>query len=751
MSRLYIGFILCFISFASFSQQDLKRYLDFAREKYKQGDYVYSLEYYQKAMQLDSNTVNTLWEYAEVLRAYKDYRKAAYYYGEVYSREEGEMYPNSLLYYGLMTKQTGDYEKAIEIFKKAKKLYRRLDARGYAYKKSRVELESCIWAKANQGDFSDLIMEPLPDYINTKNAEFAHRVEGNTLYFSSLRADSISAAEEVYSTTYKTQIYSSEIKEQYGKDELVDGVNWDHSNSGNGTFSLDKKRFYFSHCRENGHNYQCKILVAYVDKGKFVDIDTLGEIINYPGANTTMPFIGEWDGEEVLFYASDRIGGKGGMDIWYSFIKNGNSFKKPINIKMLNSEDNELSPFWDSAEKTLYFSSSWYDGFGGYDVFKSTYTSAFGEPENLLEPINSPANDLYYFKTSTKDSAYVSSNRLGSNYSKNPTCCSDIYLFRKEIQPEPPTIEETLEDLNKRLPVTLYFHNDIPNPRSWDTTTTVNYIDSYNDYIGMLDQYKKEYSAGLKAEKAEDAKEDIEDFFIEYVEQGVKDLNQFIKLLTVELEKGHKIEMTVKGFASPLAKTDYNVNLAKRRITSLKNYLRNYQDGLYIQYLDKTAPNGAELRIKEIPYGEYVANQLTSDNPNDVKNSVFSRAAAIERKIEIQSVDIIRQEDTLITLLSSDNMIHVAGKQKEGTEIETFFTIKNEGETPIQMTDFIITDNNPNVIVSYSTTHLEPGESIPIKLSFDTTGFKGHQIAEVEIRYNGVEKGLKLAIVAEIE
>lgn len=750
MSRLYLVILLIFVSFGSFAQQELKRYLDFAREKYEEGDYVYAIEYYQKAMQIDSNTINTLWEYAEVQRAYKDYPKAAYYYGKVYDREGGDLYPSSLLQYGLMTKQTGDYDKAVEIFKIAAKKYRRLGSRNYLYQKSRRELQSCVWARSNQGDFSDLVFEALPEHINTANAEFAHRIEGNKLYFSSLRADSIGETEEVFDLSYKTHLYATEIsKEGFGEDELIKDLKWEEANTGNGTFSLDKKRFYFSYCKENGHNYQCKILVAYVEGEKFVGVDTLGPIINHPGANTTMPFIGSWNGDEVLFYASDREGGKGGMDIWYSFIKNGNQYRKPINARRINSPDNDLSPYWDSEESTLYFSSSWYDGFGGYDVFKSKYNTAFEEPENLMEPINSPANDLYYFKTQTNDTAFVSSNRLGSNFSKNPTCCSDIFLVRKELEPEPPTIEETLEDLNKRLPVALYFHNDIPNPRSWDTVSRVNYIDSYNDYIAMMDQYKKEYSKGLKGEKADDAKDDIEVFFLEYVEQGVKDLNLFIRLMTKELERGRKIELTVKGFASPLAQTDYNVNLAHRRIASLRNYLANYNGGVFKSYLDKTATNGGELIIKGIPYGEYVADQLTSDNPNDVQNSVYSRAAAIERKIEIQSVDIIRQEDTETTLLTANNLIYHAGEQEVGAVVERSFELRNVGERDIDI-DEVITPSD-KVKTDLSSLKLKPGETATIHVIFDTSGLLGHQIAEVEVRYNNLENGLKLSIVTELK
>lgn len=749
MSRLYIIIVLSLFSTFSFSQQELKKYLEFAREKYLEGDYIYALEYYGKAMEIDSNSINTLWEYAETLRAYKDYPKAAFYYGKVYEREGGELYPSSLLQHGLMLKQCGRYDEALEVFKRARKRYRS-NSRGYLARKSRQEIESTVWAKANAGDSLNFIFEALPEHINTPNAEFGHTVYNDKLHFSSLRADSISEKEEVYDPSYSTHLFFSEINEEGFNDEMkIDGVNWEEASTGNGTYSLDGKRFYFSYCKDEGFNYRCKILVAYVENNKYVDVDTLGDIINVPGANTTMPFIGEWDGGEVLFYASDREGGSGGMDIWYSFIRNGNQFTKPRNVRRINTLDNELSPFWDGENNTLYFSSSWHNGFGGQDVFKSVYDGQFGEPENLMEPINSPANDIYFFMTSTKDTAFVSSNRLGSNYSKNPTCCSDIFMVRKPIEIGPPPIEETLEDLNRRLPVALYFHNDIPNPRSWDTTSSVNYMDSYYDYIEMIDQYKKEYSRGLKNEKAEDAKDDIADFFIEYVQQGVRDLEQFRDLLLIELERGRKIEMLIKGFASPLAQTDYNVNLTKRRIASLVNYLKAYDGGVFRKYLEGTAENGGELRIIQIPFGEYQADQITSDNPNDVQNSVYSRAAAIERKIEIQSVDVIREEESIV-LLNSNQLIFDAGKQNEGTVIEHTFILRNNGDVVIEIEEDRI-EVSQNIDFQLDSYRIEPNEISSLKVSFDTSGMKGHQVGEVKLKYNQLEVGLTVSIATFVE
>ncbi len=665
MPRLYLTAFFCVsIVFVGVSQSKLSSYLKHAEEKYNKGDYIYALELYEKALEIDSNSVKILWDYAETLKAYKDYRKAAYYYAKVYDKEEGGIYPMSLLNLGLMQKQNGDYDAALETFKKAKKKFNK-DKKSYIYIKSKREIESCLWAKSASKDTLNLIFEQLPETVNTKNAEFGHLIFNNQLIFSSLRADSISQNEEVYGRNYTTQLYQSAIDSIGFKEgeKIKDLIRNKYSN-GNGTFSLDGNRFYFSSCKDDGYNYTCKIMVANYTNGKWSAIDSLGDIINEPGTNTTMPSIGELDGKEVLFFSSDRKGGEGGMDIWYSFIKNGNQFDKVRNLKAVNSPDNELTPWWDNKEKKLYFSSSWQDGFGGYDIFQSPYKGQFEIPENLGLPINSPANDLYYFKSG--DTSYFSSNRIGVLYSKNPTCCSDIFRTYPPIKIEEPTPRETLADLNKRLPVTLYFHNDCPDPKSRDTTTKVNYINGYYEYRAMLEKYQQEYSQGLSKEKAEEAKEDIESFFIEFVDQGVKDLQLFQALLLEELQKGAKINLTVKGFASPLAKTDYNVNLTKRRIGSLINYLMQYDNGVFKSYITNTAENSGRLTFSQVPFGEYTANKLTSDNFHDQKNSVYSRAAAIERKIEIQSVNYLEELELASIVSLHPNYIDLkAIKQNE--------------------------------------------------------------------------------------
>lgn len=746
MSRLHLIALFILLSGGTlFAQSKISSYLKHAEEKYKNGDYFYALELYGKAMELDSNSVAILWNYAETFKAYKDYRKAEYYYKKVYEREEASIYPASLLNVGLMQKHNGKYEEAIETFKKAKKKYSK-DKKGYLYNKSKRELESCLWAKSAIKDTLQVDFFRLPETVNTKDSEFGHTLHQGRFLFSSLRADSISSSEEVYGTVYKTRLFQSELKGgRFEKGQRIEDLFYDQLSTGNGTFSIDGNRFYFSLCGDEGYNYKCKIMVSRYENGKWSTPDSLGEVINTTGSNTTMPCIGQLDGQEVLFFSSDRADSEGGMDIWYSTIKGGNQYSKPRSIKTINSPDNELTPWWDQSSKRLYFSSSWHDGFGGYDVFYSQFGTQFEKPENLGIPINSAANDLYYFKSS--DTAYVTSNRIGVLYSKNPTCCSDIFSAVPPIKIDPPTPKETLAELNRRLPVTLYFHNDCPDPKNWDTLTKVNYVKGYEEYRAMLDKYQIEYSSGLSKEKAEEAREDIESFFIEYVDQGVKDLFLFRDLLLEELQKGAKIKVMVKGFASPLHKTDYNVNLTKRRISSFVNYLMEYDNGVFVPFIKGNASNGGKVIFVGAPFGEYTANQLTSDNFHDQKNSVYSRAAAIERKVEIQSVSYL--DDRKIFPLSVPVAVQDAGKIKAGTIIEKEFTIQNNSKETIELEE----PTTPYTFLEIETSKksIEGGNTCNVKIKFNTEGFAGKNMKYVEVKPKGYDESIKLMITSEIE
>ena len=103
-----------------------------------------------------------------------------------------------------------------------------------------------------------------------------------------------------------------------------------------------------------------------------------------------------------------------------------------------------------------------------------------------------------------------------------------------------------------------------------------------------------------------------------------------------DLKQGKKIQLQIKGYASPLHKKQYNINLSKRRIKSFINYVELYQGKVFSSYLE----NG-NFQITELPFGENNAANSVSDNPNDKQKSIFSLAAMLERKIEIMDVKLV--------------------------------------------------------------------------------------------------------------
>ena len=744
-----IGLTFFFLFSFSAQSQSYVQMIDFADKKVEEGDYVYAIYYYKQAMNLDSASVELLWKFAEVQRLYKDYHKAEFYYQKVFDKEDAKIYPMSIYWLATMQHYNGKYKESMENWKQAKKVYKK-DREGYLYLKSQQEIKSCLWAIKAVKDTSDLILERLEEPVNTVNAEFAPFFHKGKLYYTSLKADSINFIEEVYTKEYSLQIYTADQQDSiFNNVTALTDVHEKGMNSANGSFSPDGKRFYFSRCNSA---YECKIYVGRVEGDRIVDIDSLGEIINEPGYISTMPHctkIGEY---EVLFFCSTIKHNYGGLDIWYTVIKNGNQYTLPKNLGPdINTPDDDISPFYDTISKKLYFSSTWHEGFGGQDVFWAQDLNdqlKFNDPQNLGIPINSSKNDTYLVVNHTDEKFYFSSNREGVAYAKNPTCCNDLFAAGLPKIVLPPNRFESLEDLNKKLPVVLYFHNDEPNPRNRDTVTNLNYMTTYRDYIKLLPTYKKEYSADLSGDAAEEAMEDIDDFFVQYVEQGVLDLQEFTRLLILELEKGYDIEVTVKGFASPLAKTDYNVNLTKRRISSLVNYLTEYGSGEFRPYLNGTAPNGGSLTFVQIPFGEYTADILISDNVNDQKNSVYSRKAALERKIEIQSVSLVKK-DSSYAEMKFNKEIYDFGASKKGDVLTYEFTFTNTGEDELVITEIQAECNCTKYEIS--KMNLQPGESATIKITLDTVTLSGLTVRKIKI-FSNIKGGVKeLSLTTEVK
>ena len=147
--------------------------------------------------------------------------------------------------------------------------------------------------------------------------------------------------------------------------------------------------------------------------GEWTTPQSLGANINRNDSWESQPSLSS-DGR-VLFFASDRPGGFGGSDIWFTQRNSDGTWKKPVNAgPIINSEQDERSPFLHTDSKTLYFSSNGHDGMGGQDIFYSKLDekNRWSEPVNIGYPINSEGDDVNFFVSLDGKTGYFCSRKI---------------------------------------------------------------------------------------------------------------------------------------------------------------------------------------------------------------------------------------------------------------------------------------------------------------------------------------------------
>lgn len=682
INRLLLIFILCF-AFQLGYAQTFKQLTKAGDNAYSSGDYYAASQYYNSALNKGEDNTEVRFKYAESLRMFNDYKNAAAAYSAVAKADKGMLeYPLAVYWYGITLHYQGKYDEAITQFKKFVGKYKTKD---YYLAKAQHEIESCTWAKSNMTANSKIKVEHLGKDVNTDKSEFnAVHVSPDKIQFSSLR----NISKEEKKEKYLVRIYNQPPTpiDIYNPN----GVNED-KHIGNIAYTQDIKELYFTQCDgEEKSPGICKIYVSKFDGLVWKTAEILNEKVNVAGYTSTHPMPGkDKHGNKVLFFASDRPGGLGKMDIWSVKINEDGSLGNVINLgSEINSLDNEVTPFYDYNKGKLYFSSDWHNGFGGYDIFETEGEGAsWSAPVNVLQPVNSAQNDLYYSIAYDNSKAYITSNRKGSLFIEAETCCNDIYAYETGekipvrridtpvvkldttaivkvdtlAKPEivvnnppkdtipivlntPPSkepiepvkyIDDKIKLVKQMLPVALYFHNDEPECCNLRDTTALNYKKTYEDYSALLTEYKREYAKGLKEGKKMEAEQAIFYLFTNRVDKGFYDLVQFTAQLYEILKAGNKVEVTLKGYCSPLNYNLYNIKLGYRRIASVRNFFFQYRDGLLLPYI-----NNGSLILKNESLGEETAAKTVSDKLEDTRNSVYNPDAARERRVEIISIEI---------------------------------------------------------------------------------------------------------------
>ncbi|MBL7877954.1 MAG: exo-alpha-sialidase, partial [Cyclobacteriaceae bacterium] len=266
-----------------------------------------------------------------------------------------------------------------------------------------------------------LVVERLDANVNSDFSEYNPMLspDGKTLYFSRKNHP-----ENVGGTTDKEDIWYSELN--------PDGT-WSLAKNMGPQFNNNQPNFVSTvAATPDGKAVVLLLGNKYLAKGKMVagvSISTnrggtwsdpkpieiendynYNEKANYFLANT----------RKSLLMSVEREDTQGGRDLYVSFEKNDSTWTEPLNLgKVINTVSEETAPFLASDDKTLYFSSNGFSGYGGSDVYMSkrlddTWTN-WSPPENLGPDINTKLDDLFFNIPSTSEFAYYSRGITADN------------------------------------------------------------------------------------------------------------------------------------------------------------------------------------------------------------------------------------------------------------------------------------------------------------------------------------------------
>jgi len=711
--------------------------------------------YYKQAYALDSSSLTLRRKLADAAREVKFYPMAHRLYTQNYLIDEGVSDPNALFYMAWLEKTMGRYEDAQRNFKKFIKKYK-ATAEKRLVEIATHEVKASQWALNNQDkqEKPDSLLKVMlgPDCFDVKWKK------------SKLPENIVGTTSELAPVQIQTSFYYSDYVDSKWRirtaDVLYDSVRTEANaptfqnirdvrglpavEGSQANFSQVGDRVYFSQVNE----YFTQLMTGSWDEDYIVTAYVM-DAVNDEGTINTMPHVAMIDGVEHLFFVSNRAGGEGGLDIWYSINENG--WKKPKNAgKRLNSEGDELTPFYRDGR--LFFASDWHNGYGGFDLFYANRKGeSFDKPVNMGKTYNSTFNELSpsvsVSKPDGRCNVYFASNKPDS-LEYESACCNDLYLVSAVMEVGESKVDTTATVLNRlmsELPVVLYFHNDEPNPKTLDTTTSLSYLDAYNSYIALKDEYIRENGKGLEGEMKDDKEQISSDFFELKVDKGANDLKRFSHALLDELNAGRSFRLYVRGFASPRAKSDYNLNLTKRRTASLVNFLKADSSGVFLPYLNDEATNGAKLEVMLLPFGELKANQTVSDNLGDERSSIYNRAACMERRIEIEEVISIVPTVRKAVLELSEPCVDFGIIPRTGG-VEHEFLLCNSGNVPMVIDS--ITAECGCTTPTLDKNIVLPGEFATLVVGFNPLSRQGKDIKEVYVHIAG-EKPRVIVLEAE--
>ncbi|MEM0993132.1 MAG: hypothetical protein AAGI49_08845 [Bacteroidota bacterium] len=405
-------------------------------------DYYTAMRRYQRAREIKPKDVDFAYSYSEAARMGRSYVRAEEGYNDVVNMRAEGTYPLAEFWLAHMKQLLGKYSEAIFLFDKfIDDQTGNEDVPTYYLQRAKKERSSSLWSRDLAQVQKNVEVEHIGDEINTPSKEFGAFIVGDTLFYSSLNFESRKDNEPT-ERSYSRIMYS--VNGQQGV-QLMDEVNDTTRHTANLAYNAERTIKVFTRCNYTSPrsvDIRCQIYIQRKqDNGVWTKPELLPDAIQQENYTYTHPSIGRHndDNKEYLYYVTDQGNDEGKLDIWFAELQEDGAFGTPENLAQINTEENEITPFFHTPSQTLYYSTEGKRGLGGFDIHKITRSAGeWLQAENMGKPVNSSLNDISFTLNEAGDKGYFASNREGSAYldKEFELCCDDLYAAEFDIKVE---------------------------------------------------------------------------------------------------------------------------------------------------------------------------------------------------------------------------------------------------------------------------------------------------------------------------
>lgn len=324
-------------------------------------------------------------------------------------------HPEVFKNYGLVFMGQGDFDDAVEQFQKYK-------SSGGDGELADTFIQSCNNAAESLivGE-SRFVVEPLV-MVNSPNFDFAMSFadkRGEEVIFASSRSSSAGSGEDPITGESYMDLFMAEVdrKNKWSIPEPLGNTINSPSNEGGVALNSDYKTLYFTRCLvDKDNNFPCDIYVSQKVGSRWGAAEEMGILDREAGDDSSQ--VGQpalTPDDQFMVFVSDMEGGQGGRDLWYiQYNDASGEWSSPENMGPgINSSSDEFFPHI-RKNGDLYFASDRPGGMGGLDILKATWKGDgmnFETPAFMEYPINTASDDFALVYHPKEEKGYLSSDR----------------------------------------------------------------------------------------------------------------------------------------------------------------------------------------------------------------------------------------------------------------------------------------------------------------------------------------------------